>query len=330
VTQAPTVSAVICAYTERRWDALVDAVASVQHQTVPPLEVIVSIDHNPALHERVARQLPGVAVTDNRQRRGLSGARNAAVGAARGDVVAFLDDDATAASDWLERLTAGYTGEDVLGVGGAIEPVWSAGRPRCFPEEFDWVVGCTYRGMPEALTPVRNLIGANMSMRRAILEEVGGFRCDIGRIGTRPLGCEETEFCIRARRRWPNGIFLYDPSARVRHHVPASRASWRYFRSRCYAEGLSKALVTRLSDTRSGLASERIYTMRVLPRGMARGTVDAITRGDPAGLGRTAMIATGLAITTAGYLVGTASRYHEVTLPSAVETPRGSGDDRLE
>ena len=302
-----TVSVVICAYTDRRWDELVDAVASVRAQTAPPSEIVVSVDHNPALRERVSRQLPDVIVTDNQQQQGLSGARNAGVAVAGGEVVAFLDDDATAEPDWLERLTAGYADPDVLGVGGAIEPVWLTSRPRCFPEEFDWVVGCTYRGLPQTLAPVRNLIGANMSFRRTVLNTIGGFRCDIGRIGTRPLGCEETELCIRSRRRWPNGLFLYDPSARVRHRVPTSRASWRYFHARCYAEGLSKAVVAKASDARSGLASERVYTLRVLPRGMVRGVAETFTRGDPAGLGRSAMIATGLAVTTAGYLVGTAS-----------------------
>jgi glucosyl-dolichyl phosphate glucuronosyltransferase len=309
----PTISVVVCAYTDRRWDDLRAAVASVHAQTVPALEVIVSVDHNPALRERIRRHLADVVVVDNQQRQGLSGARNAGLAVAKGDVVAFLDDDATAAPDWLERLAAGYAAPDVLGVGGAIEPVWSTNRPRCFPEEFDWVVGCTYRGMPVMQAPVRNLIGANMSIRRSVLNSVGGFRCDIGRIGTRPLGCEETELCIRSRRRWPNGRFLYDPSARVRHRVPASRASWRYFHARCYAEGLSKALVARASDVRSGLASERAYTMRVLPRGMVRGVVEAVAHGDPAGLGRSVMIATGLAVTTAGYLVGTASRHDHET-----------------
>jgi glycosyltransferase involved in cell wall biosynthesis len=311
MTGAPTISVVICAYTDRRWGDLMEAVDSVRAQTMPALEIIVSVDHNLALRERVSRQLPDVVVVDNQQRQGLSGARNAGVAVARGDVVAFLDDDATAAADWLERLAAGYAAPDVMGVGGAIEPAWSTNRPRYFPEEFDWVVGCTYRGMPVMQAAVRNLIGANMSFRRSVLNSVGGFRCDIGRIGTRPLGCEETELCIRSRRRWPNGRFLYDPSARVRHRVPANRASWRYFHARCYAEGLSKALVARASDARSGLASERAYATRVLPRGMARGVVDAVAHGDPAGLGRSVMIATGLAVTTAGYLVGAASRYDE-------------------
>ena len=81
--------------------------------------------------------------------------------------------------------------------------------------------------------------------------------------------------------------------------------------------------MARLADARSGLASERAYTMRVLPRGILRGVVEAITRGDPGGLGRSAMIAAGLAVTTAGYLLGAASRYDkEITWPLA-ESARG-------
>lgn len=303
----PSISVVICAYTQRRWEELVAAVASVRRQTPPAAQIIVSVDHNAALLERVSHDLPGVVVTANLERRGLSGARNSGVACATGEVVAFLDDDAVAGPDWLAWLGAGYERPDVLGVGGAIEPLWTTGRPRCFPEEFDWVVGCTYRGMPEAPAPVRNLIGANMSFRRDSLRLLGGFDGGIGRVGSRPLGCEETELCIRACRRWPDGIFLYDPRARIQHHVPADRATWRYFHARCWSEGLSKALVARLSDARRGLASERAYATRVLPRAMARGVADAIAHRDPAGLGRSAMILAGLTVTSAGYLVGTAS-----------------------
>jgi GT2 family glycosyltransferase len=323
----PSISVVICAYTQRRWDELVAAVASVRHQTPPAAQIIVSVDHNDALLERVSHDLPGVVVTANQERRGLSGARNSGAACATGEVVAFLDDDAVAGPDWLAWLGAGYERPEVLGVGGAIEPLWAAGRPRCFPEEFDWVVGCTYRGMPEEPAPVRNLIGANMSFRRDALRLLGGFDGGIGRVGTRPLGCEETELCIRAGRRWPNGIFLYDPRARIRHHVPADRATWHYFRSRCWSEGLSKALVAQVSGARRGLASERTYATRVLPRAMARGVADAIAHRDPAGLGRSAMILAGLTVTAAGYLVGTASRNGGGTAtrpsPSANTMPPG-------
>jgi glycosyltransferase involved in cell wall biosynthesis len=306
-TIAPSTSVVICAYTEARWDDIVRAVESVEHQSAPALEIIIAVDHNDALLERVRSRLPDVVAVSNGGERGLSGARNSGLAAASGELVAFLDDDAFAEPDWLARLAEGYADPRVLGVGGAVVPLWVSGRPLSFPTEFDWVVGCTYEGMPEQASRVRNFIGANMSFRREMFAEIGGFRSGIGRVGTRPVGCEETELCIRALRHWPDGIILYEPRARVRHTVPAIRAGWRYFASRCYSEGLSKAMVARLWRSGDGLATERAYTFRTLPRGMRRGFADAL-RGDLSGLGRSAAIVTGLSVTAAGYAVGRALR----------------------
>ena len=301
----PTLSVVVCAFDEARFDQLVAAVASVALQTRPPLETIVVVDHNADLLHRVEARLPEVIALDNTHAQGLAGARNRAVEVAEGDVLAFLDDDAVAAADWLERLSERYNSIDVLGVGGGIDPRWLAGRPRGFPDEFAWVVGCTYEGMPTTTAEVRNLIGANMSVRRDVFARAGGFDPSMGRIGKRPLGCEETELCIRARRTIPGGRFVYEPAARVIHDVPAARTSWDYFRARCYSEGLSKARVAQLAGTQDGLASERSYAMRTLPAGVLRGLRDA-GRGDRAGLVRAAAIVAGLVVTAAGYLSGRA------------------------
>jgi cellulose synthase/poly-beta-1,6-N-acetylglucosamine synthase-like glycosyltransferase len=307
MSNALNVSVIICAYTEDRWNDLVAAVQSVRAQSSPAYEIIVVIDHNPRLLERSRSEIPGIVVVDNNEPRGLSGARNSGLAVARGDVIAFMDEDAAAARDWLQRLMSGYDNPNVIGVGGAIEPVWVSGRPRWFPNEFDWVVGCTYKGMPTTSAPVRNLIGCNMSFRREAFEAVGGFRSGIGRIGTRPVGCEETELCIRARQHWPEKTFLYDPEARVYHRVPATRVGWSYFRSRCYSEGLSKALVSQFVGADDGLASERTYTFRTLPSGILR-NLAGVVRGDAAGPLRAGAITSGLAITTIGYAVGLASR----------------------
>ena len=106
--QPPSVSVIICAYTERRWCDLAAAVRSAADQSVAPLEVIVVSDHNVELLERARRELPEALVLYNDEQRGLSGARNSGVRAARGEVLAFLDDDAAAARDWLEHLLAPY------------------------------------------------------------------------------------------------------------------------------------------------------------------------------------------------------------------------------
>lgn len=267
------------------------------------------IDYNAALLERARERLasiPIVRVLANTEEQGLSGARNTGVGAAHGDVVAFIDDDAAAEPDWLERLCRHYANPSVVGVGGAIEPLWLAGRPKSFPPEFDWVVGCTYRGHRETAGPVRNVIGANMSFRRSIFRDVGGFRSDIGRSGARPSGCEETEFCQRAASGRPNVLIVYEPRARVLHTVPGARGSWSYFLRRCYAEGLSKAVVSRLAGSADGLTSERSYVRSTLSRGVLANVAQAVTGRDASAFVRALRMVVGLGATTAGYTLAAA------------------------
>lgn len=297
------ISVVICAYTDRRWENIVGAVASVRAQTRPPARTILVVDHNPPLLERARAAFSDVQVVPNVGRRGLSGARNSGIVHAIGEVVAFLDDDARAEPDWLERLAAGYVNPSVVGVGGAATPVWPGRRPRWLPPEFDWVVGCSFTGMPEAPAPVRNLIGANMSFRREVFGSVGGFTDGIGRVGSRPLGCEETELGIRLRQWRPGSRLVYEPAAVVRHRVTADRMAWRYFCSRCFAEGISKAMVSRLVGARNALETERRYVRSVLPRAILRG-LDPRRRDRPGGIATAGAILAGLSLATAGYLRG--------------------------
>jgi glycosyltransferase involved in cell wall biosynthesis/GT2 family glycosyltransferase len=297
------VSVIICAYTEIRWNELCAAVESVRGQTCPPKEIILVIDHNPALCERARRQFLRETVIENQEGKGLSGARNSGIAIASGQVIAFMDEDAAAEPDWLERLLQGYSDPFVCGVGGAIQPHWLMQPPGWFPDEFNWVIGCTYKGMPEQPAPVRNLIGANMSFERKVFGAHGGFQSGLGRVGSLPMGCEETEFCIRVQQRRPGQKFLYEPDALVRHRVPGKRGTWRYFASRCFSEGISKAAVSRLVGGRDGLASERAYTWHTLPAGMLRGVLDGL-RGHAAGFGRAAAILGGLVITGMGYMWG--------------------------
>jgi glucosyl-dolichyl phosphate glucuronosyltransferase len=299
----PDISVVVCAYTRARDRELLEAVDSLRRQTRRPREVIVVVDHNSPLLTWVRRHTPGVTVAENGQARGLAGARNSGVRAARGEVVAFLDDDAVAAPDWIERLASAYRDSRVLGAGGAVLPVFEGGRPRWLPQEFDWVVGCSYRGLPTRPEPVRNLMGCNMSFQRAALVHAGGFPRGLGRVGADRFGCEETELCIRLGREAPKGIIVYDPAARVRHRVPRQRMTLAYFLSRCRAEGLSKAEVVHRCGSFRGLHSERAYTRRTLPAGLREGLAAGL-RGDGAGLARAGAIVLGLAATATGFAAG--------------------------
>lgn len=309
-----TVSVIICAYTAERWEDLVAAVQSVQQQHHLPHELIIVIDHNPELFERAKQQFPAAVVVENREHHGAGAAKNRGAAAAQGSIVAFMDDDAVAAPDWLEHLVAAYDEPQVIGVGGAIDPLWPDERPAWFPMEFDWVVGCTYRGMPNRRGPIRNFIGANMSFRRDVFETVSFFS-GMGHVGTRPFGGLDPDFCIRVKRTWPEHVLLHEPQARVFHRVSANRTRWGYFCLRCYNEGLSKSRLTQRVGTDVGLASERAYTFRTLPLGVKTGIVQAVREGDVSGLARAGAIMAGFSITAFGYGIGTVREKWEQSWP---------------
>jgi hypothetical protein len=318
-TATSDVSVVIAAYTERRLDSLADAIASVAGQRPAPLEVIVVIDRNDALLEQVRDRFPDVVALANDRTPGAGGARNTGVAVAHGSVIAFLDDDAVARERWLERIEAALVDPMVVGVGGDAVPGWVSGRPRWFPLEFDWVVGCSYLGLPTRTAPVRNVFACNMAMRRSVFLAVGGYQDGLGnaqvgdgdgqalsrRFVTRDSGCEETELCIRAARVAPGSHWLYDPAMRVDHVVPESRTTVGYFLARCHDEGLAKArVVVEHVGSHEGLSTERGYVARTLPLGVARGLGDLVRSRDPAGPLRATAIVAGLGVTTFGYVRG--------------------------
>jgi glycosyltransferase involved in cell wall biosynthesis len=325
-----TISVIICTFTERRWETLVTAIQSVHRQTALPLEIIIVVDHNADLLERVRRQITNVLAIDNRGAKGLSGARNSGALVARGAVLAFLDDDAIAEPIWIEKIMESYSDRSVLGVSGKIVPIWSSARPAWFPDEFAWVVGCTYRGMPNARSVVRNMIGANMSVRREVLISAGGFRGSFGCNHTEPgkgghagfrwlehhAGDEETEFCIRVARQRPGTKWFYNPEAVVGHRVSPQRARWRYFIWRCYDEGLGKAMLVGLHGAQRGLASERSYACKILPLGVVRGFASVLWERDLSGLARAGTIVIGLSTAVVGYVVGTLAGF----MPAEGET----------
>ena len=229
--------------------------------------------------------------------------------------MAFLDDDAEADADWLKHLGAAYEHDGVLGVGGAIEPAWQRGPARLVPGRVRLgrrlhlprharVRGA--RAQPdrrEHVVPARASSKPSAGSTRA---SAGWARC--------PLGCEETELCIRAGARWPGRTFLYEPQARVQHKVPGDRGRWSYFRARCYGEGLSKAAVSRLAGSD---ARPRVGARLRPPHAAARRRARAEGRVGPdrSGLRRAGAIIVGLATTTAGYMRGRVSRHVQLPAP---------------
>lgn len=296
-----TIAVVMCAYTDKRWDDVLAAYRSLLTQTLSADEIVVVVDHNPPLLARLVAELPAAQVIANSSTRGLSGARNTGVAASSAELVLFLDDDATPRSDWIEQMTAPFTDESVVGVGGWAVPAWDEpGRPAWFPETFLWVVGSSYEGQSKQPGDIRNPLGCAMAFRRTALKATDGFSDGIGRVGTHPLGCEETELSVRITRAIDGARIVGQPSAVVRHRVTEGRMTGSYFLRRCYWEGVSKAVVTSLVGAQAALSSERTYTTKVLPQAFSRGLA-GLVHGDLSGPRQSVAIAAGLLATSVGY-----------------------------
>lgn len=296
------VTVVINVYTEKRWKEMLAAFESVQRQSVPPHDIIIVVDHNPSLAQRLIDAVPSATVIENMFQSGLSGGRNTALDHSDTALIAFLDDDAVAAPDWIERLLWHFSSTDVAGVGGVVMPIWDGQRPPWFPDEFGWTVGCSYRGMPQIVTEVRNIFGGCACLRRDLVEAVNGYHSELGRSDTSLISCEDTQLCIRIHERFPQSRFMHEPRAKIYHHVPAQRATWRYFCERCFAEGISKAVMAKTLGAEQALSTERAYTMRTLPTAVVRALGRVLRHGDVWGIATAAAIACGLVITVAGYI----------------------------
>jgi GT2 family glycosyltransferase len=294
---------VVCAFASHRLEQTVDCVRSVLSQEPPPGQVVVVVDHNDALQADLQARLPqDVEIVANEHARGLSSARNTAIARSRGDYVVFIDDDAVAHDQWLARLLTAFDDPAVIGAGGQARPLWEAPAPDWLPPELLWVVGCSYVGLPETGS-VRNPLGCNMAFRADLFQSAGMFNPAIGRLGSLPLGCEETEFCLRAARVFPDRRIALVSGAEIDHHVPAARASVSYLLRRCYFEGISKALVRRLGDGRS-LDTERAYLRHALPARVKVSVRRAVSGHLAQGLGPVGALAGSVAAAGAGYLFG--------------------------
>jgi glycosyltransferase involved in cell wall biosynthesis len=300
VTGGTAVSVVVCTHTDRRLALLLECVQSLLRNR--PHQIVVVVDSNEPLRERLAGLLPeGVPVIAS-DGRGVSAARNTGVAAATGDVIAFIDDDALAEPDWLRHLTAPLADGSVVATGGRIVPMWERPGPNRLPAELYWVVGCTYTGHPVKAQPITRPIACNMAARRDALVDTGGFPIEFGPSGPKPKNHsnEEIALAVTLRRRYGRDSIRYAPDAVVNHFVPTTRTTWRYLWQRCVAEGVSKADV-RLRYGREALGFDHSYARRTLVPAIVRYTAGGLLRRDRLAATRAVAAAGGLLVTAAAF-----------------------------
>ncbi|MGD0698888.1 MAG: glycosyltransferase [Trebonia sp.] len=301
--KASDATVVIATYDMKRWSHLTSAVESLLADADLPAGVVISVDQNRELYEKIRVTWPQITTVLNSDRRGVSTTRNTGTARVQTPFIVFLDDDVQVYPGWLPRLLEPFADPTVVGTGGGVVAGWATGRPSWFPAEFDWVVGASYRGMPVSQSVIRNVWAENMAVRAEVFKAVGGFRSDFGKVGDRS-NPEDTDLCIRMGASSPTAKWIYVPEAVVEHHVPASRAKWSYFLRRTYLEGSGKLEMARLLGRQEKLQSERDYLRRTLPSGISAGLWAAARHGDISGLLKSGAIVAGVASAGIGVISG--------------------------
>jgi glycosyltransferase involved in cell wall biosynthesis len=258
------ISVVVCTYSMDRYDDFTEAVESVLAQTYEPVEVVLVVDGNSAVYDRVVDRFgdrDDVMTYCNEENQGISYSRTKGAELASGDVVAFIDDDAVADPDWIERLVEGYEEHDAIAVGGRMVGEWLVGRPSFLPAEFNWLVGITYPGFAADGEEVRNTFESNLSFRRNAFLDLGGFDPDLGPDAESYSHSEGAEIGTRLRQEYDRGV-VYISNAVVAHKVFANRVRIRWLLARAFEQGRSKQRLERRDGGSNG--EERAYLRQLL------------------------------------------------------------------
>jgi GT2 family glycosyltransferase len=245
-----TISVIISSYRGNEGLAR-SCIASLSRQTLVPDEILLIVD-TPEEKETFSRALgeqfsPSLRIISS-GRKGLASARNCGIDASLGEIIAFIDDDATADPGWLSGVNQSFLeNQGAAVVGGPVRPVFQG---RQIPEKWNWIIGCTSRN-PRSTRPV----GCNMAIRRDVFRTVGQFDESLGRVKKTLAIGEETDLFLRIIEKMPESKIICSPEVVVFHYVPEKRTTLRYMMKRAYQEGVGKAVIGK----KHPLGSEKTF-----------------------------------------------------------------------
>lgn len=222
--------------TYNRCQSLAKALESVAASRLPESiewEVLVvdnnSSDQTPRIVAEFSQRYPGSFRYLFEPNPGKSHGLNAGIRAARGDILAFIDDDVTAEATWLQNLTAILHSGEWAGAGGRILLERNFSPPRWLSLDGPYNMSGMLAGFDlgeKACKLDEPPYGTNMAFRKEIFEKYGDFRTDLGPRPGSEIRNEDTEF---GRRLMAAGERLwYEPSAVVYHPVPPERLTRKY------------------------------------------------------------------------------------------------------
>lgn len=176
---------------------------------------------------------------------GLSYARNTGVNESRGDILVFVDDDATVFEDYLINIDSFFAEHSsVLACGGPIVPVYESGKPSWISHFTNQLIGgALYEG--ETTKPFKHGRypgGGNSAFRKEVFEKYGLFNVELGRKGSSLIGAEEKDLYDRIQK--DGQVVYYLPQMGIHHYIPEKKTTPEYFKNLTYSIGKSERIRT--------------------------------------------------------------------------------------
>lgn len=246
------ITVLVCTYNRcELLRAALDSIAASRLAEGTEWEVLVvdnnSADATPEVVRAVASRYPGLFRYIREPQQGKSFALNRGIREARGEILAFTDDDVTVERDWLARLTSVLIADPSwAGSGGSVVALWPGPKPRWLGE-LDRRMGDGWDGISVSYRQsalereLGQLIGANMALRKSVVQRLGGFRTDVGPKGSGPGVCDDTEMFQRLTAEGHRLAYVHE--AVVLHPVPPNRTTKEYALAWYYAKGRGDALI---------------------------------------------------------------------------------------
>jgi glycosyltransferase involved in cell wall biosynthesis len=231
---------------------LAKALNSLAASTLPgsvEWEVLVvdnnSTDRTAEVVANASKQHPGRFRYIFEPQQGLSHARNAGVREARGEVLAFTDDDVTVEPTWLYNLTASLHDGEWAGAGGRTIPSEPFSPPNWLPLQGPYDMGAALAALfdlgPEPCKLKRPPYGANMAFRKEMFAKYGLFRTDLGASPNREVPGVDEDIEFGGRLMAAGERLRYEPSAVVYHPILEQRLRKSHFLGWFYDYGRAMA-----------------------------------------------------------------------------------------
>ena len=235
------ISVIVCTYNQS--ERLKRTLKSLQEAVIPDdllCEFILvdnnSDDHKPFVFEEIVKHCESKIRYVFEEKKGISHARNRGIKEAKGEIIAFTDDDVIVDKYWIQNIEKAFKEHAAVAcVGGKLLPIWEVSKPKWLkPNLYDLLALLDY-GDSAAYIDSPNVWGANFAIKSEMFKKYGLFDPNLGRIPRKLYVGEETEFLQRLLTA--DEKILYYPLSIIYHYIPAHKMSRRYFRKWMFDKG---------------------------------------------------------------------------------------------